>query len=160
MTEAITLDNGIIVQYFERARFEYHPTLAGTEFDVLLGLLGSELGYATPPVAPPENEDELAWYFVPTGHLIAPTFRGFWSDHGGLLTFGYPISEITETEDGMRVQYFERVRLEYHTENAGTDYEVLLGFLGEESLRSFLDDETETGNEETDDDDDDDDDDD
>jgi hypothetical protein len=29
-----------------------------------------------------------------------------------------------------RVQYFERARLEYHTENAGTPYEVLLGQFG------------------------------
>jgi hypothetical protein len=32
------------------------------------------------------------------------------------------------------VQYFERNRFEYHPENAGTDYEVLLGLLGAESL--------------------------
>jgi hypothetical protein len=32
-----------LVQYFERNRFEYHPELAGTPFEVQLGLLGSEL---------------------------------------------------------------------------------------------------------------------
>jgi hypothetical protein len=31
------------VQYFERARFEYHPEYAGTDHEVLLGLLGSQL---------------------------------------------------------------------------------------------------------------------
>ena len=31
------------VQYFERARFEYHPEHAGTPSEVLLGLLGSQL---------------------------------------------------------------------------------------------------------------------
>ncbi len=30
------------VQYFERARFEYHPEFAGTEFEVLLGHLGRD----------------------------------------------------------------------------------------------------------------------
>ncbi|MCX2726262.1 cellulase family glycosylhydrolase [Thermomicrobium sp. 4228-Ro] len=30
------------VQYFERARFEYHPEYAGTPYEVLLGLLGRE----------------------------------------------------------------------------------------------------------------------
>jgi spore germination protein len=30
------------VQYFERARFEYHPEFAGTRFEVLLGLLGNQ----------------------------------------------------------------------------------------------------------------------
>jgi hypothetical protein len=32
-----------LVQYFERNRFELHPELAGTRFEVQLGLLGSEL---------------------------------------------------------------------------------------------------------------------
>src|SRR6185369_11387003 len=32
-----------VVQYFERNRFEYHPELAGTPYEVLLGLLGSQL---------------------------------------------------------------------------------------------------------------------
>jgi hypothetical protein len=31
------------VQYFERNRFEYHPELAGTPYEVLLGLLGNQL---------------------------------------------------------------------------------------------------------------------
>jgi len=30
------------VQYFERARFEYHPENAGTPYVVLLGLLGTD----------------------------------------------------------------------------------------------------------------------
>jgi hypothetical protein len=38
-------DNGktYTVQYFERARFEYHPEYAGTKYEVLLGLLGNAL---------------------------------------------------------------------------------------------------------------------
>ncbi|HEX5166138.1 MAG TPA: L,D-transpeptidase family protein [Thermomicrobiales bacterium] len=34
------------VQYFERARFEYHPEHAGTEFEVLLGHLGRDYAVA------------------------------------------------------------------------------------------------------------------
>ncbi len=30
------------VQYFQRGRFEFHPELAGTKYEVLLGLLGSQ----------------------------------------------------------------------------------------------------------------------
>jgi len=30
------------VQYFQRARFEYHPELAGTPYEVELGLLGDQ----------------------------------------------------------------------------------------------------------------------
>ena len=35
-------ENGYTVQYFERARFEYHPEFAGTPSEVLLGALGLE----------------------------------------------------------------------------------------------------------------------
>ncbi len=32
-----------LVQYFERARYEYHPEYAGTKYQVLLGLLGNRI---------------------------------------------------------------------------------------------------------------------
>ena len=34
------MDDGRLVQYFERARFELHPELAGTPYEVQLGQLG------------------------------------------------------------------------------------------------------------------------
>ena len=39
------------------------------------------------------------------------------------MIFGYPISSEL-TENGHTVQYFERAKLEYHPENAGTQWEV------------------------------------
>ncbi len=39
-------ENGFTVQYFERARFEYHPEHAGTPYEVLLGLLGTDMAVA------------------------------------------------------------------------------------------------------------------
>jgi hypothetical protein len=134
--EPITLTSGVIVQYFERARFEYHPENEGTPFVILLGLLGTELGYAQPPVAPPTSTTTISatWYYTQTGHYIAEPFRTFWRVQGGLLTFGYPIGEAFTDSNGRLVQYFERARLEYHPELAGTEYTVLLGFLGEEAI--------------------------
>jgi hypothetical protein len=35
--------NSYLVQYFERNRFEYHPEVAGTPYEVQLGLLGADL---------------------------------------------------------------------------------------------------------------------
>ena len=37
-------DDGLVytVQYFERNRFEYHPELAGTPYEILLGQLGRQ----------------------------------------------------------------------------------------------------------------------
>jgi len=37
------MENGYLVQYFERNRFEYHPEFGGTSNEVLLGLLGVEI---------------------------------------------------------------------------------------------------------------------
>ena len=36
-------EHGFTVQYFQRARFEYHPEHAGTRYEVQLGLLGDIL---------------------------------------------------------------------------------------------------------------------
>jgi hypothetical protein len=85
-------------------------------------------------------------YFPETGFSVRGRFLAYWRAHGldlgdqgisereALALFGYPISgEFTQTlEDGKAytVQYFERVRMEYHPENAGTPYEVLLGQFG------------------------------
>ena len=45
-------ENGYLVQYFERNRFEYHPEFAGTPNEVLLGLLGSEVARGNGWIAP------------------------------------------------------------------------------------------------------------
>jgi hypothetical protein len=37
---AARMEDGRLVQYFERARFELHPELAGTAYEVQLGQLG------------------------------------------------------------------------------------------------------------------------
>ncbi len=55
--------------------------------------------------------------------------------------FGYPLSEAFNEKsptDGKTylVQYFERNRLEYHPENQGTPFEVLLGLLGVQTYQA------------------------
>ncbi|MFL5731996.1 MAG: hypothetical protein ACJ78Q_02250 [Chloroflexia bacterium] len=52
-------------------------------------------------------------YFPETGHNIAHGFRDYWLNNGGLALLGYPLTEEF-VENGVTVQYFERVRLEYH----------------------------------------------
>jgi hypothetical protein len=131
----IELSNGMVVQYFERAHFELHPENRGTQFAILLGLLGVELGHAAPPAAPPEAAEDGQWYFMATGHTIAREFRSFWKARGGLALFGFPIGEPVR-ENGLLVQYFERERMELHPELAGTAYEVQLGHLGVAALQA------------------------
>jgi VanW like protein len=135
-------EDGMQVQYFERARFELHPELP-PEFFVSLTLLGQHFTEG-------RNEPAFQWlsanpggdrtFFPESGHTLGGAFRGFWQGRGGLPAFGYPISEETgeiNQQDGQfyTVQYFQRARFEYHPENVGTPYEVQLGQLG----RQFLD---------------------
>jgi hypothetical protein len=121
------------VQYFERARFEYHPEFAGTQYEVLLG----QFGRAIHPADPPVPREPGARYFEETGHNLSGGFRAYWEGRGGLAQFGFPISEVfSETlEDGKtyQVQYFERARFEYHPENPAP-YDILLGQFGRRIL--------------------------
>ncbi|MCO5175390.1 MAG: glycosyl hydrolase family 18 protein [Thermomicrobiales bacterium] len=130
------------VQYFERARFEYHPEFAGSEFEVLLGHMGrwALAKRGIDPWASATSPKTGLTYFAETGHNMGAEFQQYWTMHGGLMSFGFPISEPVRErnqEDGRTylVQYFERARFEYHPEYAGTDSEVLLGLLGNEMLR-------------------------
>lgn len=117
-----------LVQYFERARFEYHPELTGANM-IQLGQFGRRLH----PLYPAVPDCGCGRFFPETGHNIAGDFQAFWEQNGGLATFGLPITDpVTETlEDGKRytVQWFERARFESHPELAGSN-SILLGQFG------------------------------
>lgn len=130
------VENGVTVQYFERARFEWHPGAWPSHYDVLLGLLGNELTAnrrAEAPFKPVQAaSDANCAFYAATGHRLCFGFRAYWQAHGGLAIFGYPISEEF-TENGVTVQYFERQRLEYHPENSPA-WQVEGGLLGSQIL--------------------------
>ncbi len=145
LTEVIS-ENGQSVQYFERARFEIHPENKGTPYYILPSRLGAYFTQGR------ENEEPFQWrveapdpsleFFKESGHSLGHGFRDFWYQHGGVKTFGYPISEEFQevsTTDGQTytVQYFERARFEWHPENAGTKWEIQLGLLGSNYIRSI-----------------------
>lgn len=122
------------VQWFERDRLEDH-TADGQ--GVLAGRLGAralELQGINWQVLPGDTERLAGCRFFPaTQFNLCQPFLGYWERNGGLERFGYPLTrQRTETIDGRAytVQYFERRRMEWHPENAGTPYEVLLGLLG------------------------------
>jgi len=60
--------------------------------------------------------------FTETGRCLRAGFLAYWQEHGGLAINGYPLTDEGPAwlADGniATVQYFERVRLEYHPENA------------------------------------------
>ncbi|GAB4215737.1 MAG: hypothetical protein OHK0022_55980 [Roseiflexaceae bacterium] len=135
------------VQYFERQRYEYHPENRGTPYEVLLGRLGAEalsargVDWQSLPKASPSTPN----YYPQTGQAINPLFWNYWRTHGlelgdpgvsereALALWGYPLTGLVDETlpDGttLKVQWFERARFEYHPENRGTPYEVLLGRL-------------------------------
>lgn len=129
------LVNGRQVQWFERARVEHWPEHAGTPFELQLGRIGVEFtsGRAFAGQSFFVSGPELR-FFPETGHGVGGAFLRFYDANGGLFAFGLPISEEFDEvlPDGRayRVQYFERARMEYHPELAGTPYEVQLGLLG------------------------------
>jgi hypothetical protein len=126
------------VQYFERARLEFHPENADTPYEVLLGQFGRRILASVPgaPTAPVPPQAGYR-YFAETGHNVGPRFGAYWEANGGLAQFGFPLTEPFEQrlEDGntYTVQYFERTRFELHPENP-TPYDILLGQFGRRIL--------------------------
>lgn len=143
------------VQIFERNRFELHTENA-RPYDVLLGRLGDDLlqrrgtPWQNEPKAPTTQQAGCR-YFAQTQHLVCDAFLRYWQSHGldfdgrrgfseaeSLALFGLPLTEArVETNssgDTVLTQWFERARLELHT-NLGPDV-VLLGLLGREGFGS------------------------
>ncbi len=123
------------VQYFERARFEYHPEFSDPNYQVSLGFLGREAAVrdnvSTAKAAP--KRSSIA-YFAATGHNVGGVFLQYWQQQGGLDRFGYPITEPVQDQSGRTVQYFERARFDDFPELAVSGDEVQIAPLGYDSL--------------------------
>lgn len=127
------VEDGQIVQYFERARFEYHPELLGLPGQVQLSLVGRQM--TTDRNFADATPDMGTLYFPETKHTLSGKFLQFWQKRGGLPIFGYPISEpfdeISPSDGQMRTtQYFERARFEYHPEALGGFYQQQVAAYG------------------------------
>ncbi|MDQ6695568.1 MAG: serine hydrolase [Chloroflexota bacterium] len=130
--------NGVLVQPFERGRFELHrenATGSGPTADVSLANVGSEraaqLNLTWPRSADTGSADSK--YFADTGQSLSGGFLNFWLNNGGERLFGKPISpeeEMTNPTDGKTYtsQYFERARMEYHPDMPA-GHRVVLGAL-------------------------------
>lgn len=122
------------MQYFERAAFELHPENQ-PPYDVLLTSLGSLRLKAKYPAGNPTAEvSPSPGYFLQTKHKITGKSLAYWQQQGGLMRFGYPLTEqFSEVSDlngkPYTVQYFERAVFELHPENY-PPYDVLLTQVG------------------------------
>jgi hypothetical protein len=75
--------------------------------------------------------------FVKTGHYVCGEFLQFYDTRGGLEIFGYPLTEAYDDRElGLRVQYFQRARMELHPDNPAR-YRVQLGLLVDELGYSY-----------------------
>ncbi|HKP54214.1 MAG TPA: glycosyl hydrolase [Chloroflexia bacterium] len=152
--EEVVGGKSYLVQWTERQRLEYHPEYAGTQYEVLLGLLGRELtsGLEGPRFQAQVDEgrrtkDEgtkfdytgesgnTSVYMPETGQVVAEPFLSYWRENGGLPIYGYPISSSYADETGLLIQWFERARFEYHPEYR--EHPVLLGHLGIETMKTL-----------------------
>ncbi len=115
--EYVDPQTGLLVQYFQNARLEWHPGNPDP-YKIQLGLLGDDLDKRTPGLLVskiPSAADPNCFYFAETGHTACFKFLDYWRNAGGLDSFGYPISEYT-IENGRIVQYFQRAKLEWYPE--------------------------------------------
>lgn len=90
----------------------------------------------TDPHDPPAVPSPDRLYIPETQQFVAGGFKSFWQANGGPQIFGFPLTtEFTEqhpeTGEEIVVQYFERVKLEYHPE-APEDNRIRLALLGYE----------------------------
>jgi hypothetical protein len=87
-----------------------------------------------PPAPEPPPAPSVARFYRETGHSVGGAFLKYLDANGGIPALGYPVTEeMAETIGGTwagTVQYFERVRLEWHTESG--EGVVMVGRAGAE----------------------------
>jgi hypothetical protein len=137
-------ENGVTVQYFERAEFQWHPGSWPERYDVALALLGNEVtagrGNEAPFQTAAAKTSDDCTYYAETGHNLCAGFRSYWNQYGGLADFGFPISEEfqeknPDTGQVYTVQYFQRARVEWHPGENPSRYDVELGRLGAQVMQ-------------------------
>lgn len=104
ITEEFTNHEGVLVQYFQRARLEVqNGQVRLSPLGVLTYKSGSQL----------KINNSLACRMYETGFSVCFAFLEFFDAHSGLAILGYPISPF-EYQDNRIVQYFQNGRLEWH----------------------------------------------
>jgi hypothetical protein len=117
--ELIDPETGLVVQYFQRTRLEYHP-----ENEPGNRIVQTPLGELTYPslsegkVIDIEAHDAVCSFYNNPDlgtFKVCFSFLNFFETHGGVNQFGYPVSGV-ERQGNRFVQYFELARLEWHPE--------------------------------------------
>lgn len=116
-------ERGLLVQYFQNARMEWHPQ-SSSSGTVELGNLAEELqlGREAWGVSLSLGVD----YTSETGHAVRREFARYFRAHGGAEFFGEPITPML-FENQKAIQYFQRLELIWDPATA----ETRVGNLGE-----------------------------
>jgi len=105
---------GRLIQYFQRALFEFFPENQSDQ-RVVLAALGVTVYQHTPQTASIDHNSIGCRYFQETGFSLCYAFLEFFDRNGGDTTFGKPISPFVFYNNRI-VQYFERARFEWYPE--------------------------------------------
>jgi len=108
ITEAYTDEQGLLVQYFQRARFELHPDRPAGQ-RVRLTPVGRETYTPAPPI---NVYSALDCRYFDSDFPVCFAFLDFYLRNGGMAQFGSPISPF-ESRDQLIVQSFEYARFEW-----------------------------------------------
>ena len=127
-------EDGLVVQYFENARLEWWSHRDQVRLSPIGRLLYPHWRFFATEEAVEQTSAQR--HFPETGHTVRFAFLQFFQAHGGVKTFGLPISGMLPADDDWRhpVQYFERAVFRYDPAKAGTPEEVKLAPLGREFL--------------------------
>ena len=113
-------------------REPYNPAAWELSMKVRLAEHGWEMRTAMAGMDNRIREEESGQVAYP----IHEKLYSFWHTNGGLPVFGYAISprfyEVSSRGEMVEVQYFERVRLEYHAARIDMPDEVRTGNIGQE----------------------------
>jgi hypothetical protein len=117
ITEQFTdIPSGRVIQYFQRARFEYYPENPANQ-RVKLSAVGQHVFQHS------KLEGKLDIFtpigcrsYADTGFSLCYAFLEFFDENGGESIFGKPVSPFV-FYNGRIVQYFERARFDWFPEN-------------------------------------------
>jgi len=113
LTEAFTdSDTGRQIQYFSRARFEFHPEYPEGQ-RVQLSSIGENLYMVGNPSM--DVYTPIGCRSFINGKSVCYSFLDFFDAYGGEAAFGMPLSGF-EFVNGRIVQYFQRARFEWYPE--------------------------------------------
>lgn len=120
ITEAFTDKNGVLVQYFQKVRFEQakNGNVSLTAIGKIIYVPGKSLPVLNSSACRTISDKRVCY-----------TFLEFFDAYGGTAQFGNPISEFEIFNDRI-VQYFEFARFEWYPSNP-PGQRVLIADLGE-----------------------------